>query len=225
MLPPLWWSSHRAFFDICHATSPFVKIILDTNFLVNRFVLLNNNMLLYKSVPVKNLETIQDELLSVVPNRQRFSTDLFYLPKEWYLEKPCTRNMLDALGLLDFVVSIAAVVVDPGRSQLPIHVDSGPSEWSLNIPVRNCLGTFTTWYRAHKDPIFTSREGKDLGYDNFDPADCEEIGRVEMTHPHIVNVKVPHTVVNPTNKVRILCAIRLAPTFSIEMFDDILQTS
>ena len=182
-------------------------------------------MLLYKSVPVENLEIIQDELLSVVPARQRFSTDLFYLPKEWYLEKPRTRDMLEQLGLLDQVVSIAAVVVDPGHNQLPIHVDSGHSTWSLNIPIRHCLGTFTTWYQAHGDPTFMPREGKDLGYDNFDPEHCEEIGRLEMTHPHIVNVKVPHTVINPTNKVRILCAIRLAPTFDMEAFGDIPQAS
>jgi hypothetical protein len=203
-----------------------VYIVLDANFLVNRFVLLNNNMLLYKSVPVDQLKIMQDELLSMVPNRQRFRTDLFYLDKEPYLGMTHTRNMMERLGLLEHVMSIATVVVDPAfNNRLPIHIDSGVPEWSFNIPLRNCNGTYTTWYQPKTHAKSMSKEGPGHGYDEYDPADCEEIGRLEMTHPHIVNVKVPHTVINPTNKVRILCAIRLAPTFDMETFGDISQAS
>jgi hypothetical protein len=53
------------------------------------------------------------------------------------------------------------------------------------------------------------RPGKDTGYYYYKPEDCEPIDQLEMARPHIIDIHVPHGIVNPNNQTRILTAIRL----------------
>jgi len=175
--------------------------------------------MLYKSIHIPNLEVIQDELLLVIPKEKLYKTDLFYLPKTWYMDRPLIRSLFKDLGLLEHISVIATVIITPKQNILPIHIDAGPTEWSFNIPVRNCNGTSTTWYKTDKEPQHISRGDKDGGYGGFDDKYCIEIDKLEMTHAHLINVKVPHTVSNPTDKIRILNAVRLEPTFKMELYN------
>lgn len=166
-------------------------------------------MKLYQQIDIDNLEELQAAILSILPNKCRTETDLFYLPVSHYMMLPEFRKMLTQLDLVDNVSSIATVVVEPGVDNWPIHVDSGDMQWSLNIPIQHCEGTWTTWYETASEPVYMDRPGKDSGYYYYKLEDCTPIDRLEMTKPYIVDIHTPHGIVNPTDQTRILTAVRL----------------
>jgi hypothetical protein len=54
-----------------------------------------------------------------------------------------------------------------------------------------------------------------LPYFIYNEEDCVEVHRVEMSQPHLINIKVPHTAINDTDKVRMTLSIRFDPESEI----------
>ena len=166
-------------------------------------------MKLYQQIDIDNLKELQAAILSIIPDKRRTETDLFYLPISHYMMLPEFRKMIEQLDLSDHVGTIATIVVAPGVDAWPIHVDSGDMRWSLNIPIQHCEGTWTTWYETTKPPVYMDRPGKDTGYYCYNLEDCRPIDQLEMTKPYIIDIHTPHGIVNPTDQTRILMAVRL----------------
>jgi len=165
-------------------------------------------MKLYQQVDIPNLADLQAAILSIIPTNRKTETDLFYLPIGYYMVLPEFREMLEILNLTDHVGTVATTVVAPGVS-LPIHEDSGDMPWSLNIPCQGCEGTYIAWYKPNIKSTYVDRAEKDTGYYYYPLEACEEIERLDMAGPAIVNIHTPHGVINPTDQTRILTAIRL----------------
>jgi hypothetical protein len=117
--------------------------------------------------------------------------------------------MMRKLNLLEHLSSVAVVVIPPGK-ELPIHHDTGSPVYSLNIPLENCEGTYTKFYTSTQEPELIPG----IMY-RYDPDCCTEVDRVYMDRPHVINVQQPHSAHNPTDRTRILIAVRLLPTFDI----------
>jgi hypothetical protein len=79
-------------------------------------------------------------------------------------------------------------------------------EWSLNIPVANCLKTYHEWFKIdepgtkelHNYAVFWR------GYQDEDGP----VFKYELNVPTILKVSVPHRINNPLDSTRIILAIR-----------------
>lgn len=163
----------------------------------------------YQSVHINNLDIITQKALALVPKQRLDNTGLFYLEnnKELFLSIPELREELIRLELLDHVYGIAVYVVY-GSTPLSIHKDSGDILYSLNLPLSGCENTFVNFYHS----TLPAEEKITLNgnrYFHYNEGSCELIDQLEMTTPHIINIKVPHAVINQCTEPRITMLIRL----------------
>ena len=174
-------------------------------------------MFCYKKIPLDNLKEIQKDLLSVIPIDYLKEEKLFY-PKDiqsFFLSIPSLRETLNNLGWLDKLSSVgfALNILGPGN-WVPIHIDSGDFDYSFNIPITDCRNTLVNFYNAESiEPTkFTNPKNTDATYYRFKKEDCRLIESLELTVPALVNVKIPHGVVNFSDKKRVTLLIRLSGT-------------
>lgn len=109
---------------------------------------------------------------------------------------------------------IAIVTTHPNSVQDP-HVDQGEETLGINFPLSGISATYTQIFRnkgelkyvtSHdesKDGI--KRQRRYLKYIDDSP---EEIGRYELNRPVMLNVKMPHSVVNLSNDERVGISFR-----------------
>lgn len=83
--------------------------------------------------------------------------------------------------------------------------------FSINIPLSNCDQSITRFYEV--DDLNAARVfyndpwGGEWGYD---PNQCREVDRYSLTKPTILDIKIPHSVHNPTTNNRIAMCYRFA---------------
>lgn len=166
-------------------------------------------MQLYKPVIIDNLDVIVSKVLDFFPENKRHFTSLFYIDdnKNKILSIPELADALGRYDLLEHVYGIGFYIVHQD-SPLTIHKDNGDIIYSLNIPLSGCANTFVNFYSASTGPEEkTTLAGNK--YFAFAEQNCTLIDRLEMTTPHIINVKVPHAVENHNSAPRITMLIRL----------------
>ncbi len=167
----------------------------------------------YVPVTVDNLAEIQNEVMSLFPKENEKRTVLFYIENnvEEFLKLKSLREQLERLGLLDYVSNIAFHHVLPTAPQgATVHIDHSKSTYSFNLPIKNCDNTFVNFYRTDSVPE-TRLNSVGVPYYHLDESKCSFANRIEMSQPYIINVKVPHNVVNANLKNRITLLIRLKP--------------
>ena len=162
----------------------------------------------YQTVRINNLDIIAEKALALVPKQRLDITGLFYLEnnKELFLSIPELREELIRLELLDHVYGIAVYVVH-SSTPLSIHKDNGDILYSLNLPLSGCENTFVNFYH----PLVPAQEKitpNGNRYFYYPEDDCELVDQLEITTPHIINVKIPHAVINQCNEPRITMLIR-----------------
>ena len=169
-------------------------------------------MSLYKEIHLDNLDVIINESLNLFPDNKKDKTSLFYIDnnRELFLKIPELKNNLDRLELTDHVYGFGFYIVF-NNSPLGIHHDNGDIIYSLNLPLSGCKNTYVNFYRSSSqaEELLTMAGNKYFAYKK---EDCELIDRLELTSPYIINVKVPHAVVNKNNEPRITLLIRLNTT-------------
>ena len=161
----------------------------------------------YLRVPTENLEKIQDEIYSLFPSDLMSQSVLHYVTPIDFIKKPNLKSYLEKTECIDHIESMAFIVFQPYCVH-SIHIDSGPAQYSLNIPVKNCKNTYVNFYQ-NNGPIEKKLTPNKLTFYKYDPKQCVIIDRAEMSIPHMINVKHPHNVVNENDTVRIAFLIRL----------------
>jgi len=111
------------------------------------------------------------------------------------------KNLIALLKRLNVYVSRAEVFYIPANNNLPIHIDLDKFS---NIVKLNWVfgeGNMVWWkpnsenYRCHTTPIGTK-------YLLFQENECTEIYREKIGFPSLVNVGIPHSVINNSNLPR-----------------------
>lgn len=176
----------------------------------------------YSLFNVPNLEQIQKEFL---PLRAYYIDKISVfnpLSRSELEEKvPAFSNFLKQIDLYDRWITTSMCTIPPGQNY-PLHIDSLNNTGrfvALNIPIINCENTYTTWYDAEvKELIWDKLHGHiDSTYDEACHCDWDtskEIKRVESKDPMLINVSIPHSVFNPTDKFRFLVSTRFTPELS-----------
>lgn len=109
---------------------------------------------------------------------------------------------------------IAIITTHPNSAQDP-HVDQGEETLGINFPLAGVSATYTQIFRNKGELkyVTSNDESKDgikrqrryLKYIDDSP---EEIGRYELNRPVMLNVKMPHSVVNLGQEERVGISFR-----------------
>jgi hypothetical protein len=170
----------------------------------------------YLPISIKNLEIIQQKVFELFPKSEINNNNLFYIPNnlELFLNIPELKIELDNLGWTNYISSFGFYVMQTTIGS-PIHIDSGSSVCSFNIPILNCNNTYVNFYKTSKEPkkMFLPNG---VSYYYCDPNSCELVDKLEMVVPHVISIKHAHNVVNLNSTPRITLLIRLNPELSIE---------
>lgn len=166
-------------------------------------------MIYHKPAEIFQYDQFRQAMLDLIPVERRLQGDLYYPPKTDFLRVLPFYYAMKKLNLLPHVSSVAVVVIPPGQ-ELPIHHDTGSPVYSLNIPIENCEGTYTKFYTSTLEPELIPG----IMY-KYDPEYCAEVSKVYMDRPHVINVQQAHSAHNTGDKIRLLVAVRLLPTFDI----------
>ena len=122
---------------------------------------------------------------------------------------PAVKNIFNALREfedLDYWENLCYVgvcVLQP-RKMLQPHIDCSPSMVGLNIPLLNCEGTLTRFYRGWASAQWEIQPGVN-GISVKSEKVMEEF---ELRKPTLFLPKVPHGVINKRDSVRMMCSLR-----------------
>lgn len=150
----------------------------------------------YQPIALYNLDIIQEKALQLIREDEQKHTHLFYLDNniEQFLSIPELKSELTRLGMIHWIYSFALLIVKP-LEKTPIHQDTGPITYSFNIPIQGCENTQIKWFQSNAKPEEHCTAQK-KNYFVYNAPDCIEIDRFDMSTPAIINVKIPHEIVN-----------------------------
>jgi len=168
----------------------------------------------YKPVHIENLVEIQQEVLKLIPENLLNQTTLIYIEnnKEIFLSIPVLYNFLKSINMHYSVGSIA-INITQGQRAGSYHMDSGPYNHSLNIPISGCENTWINFFKATGDykVVPVVNQGMINHGFRYTEDQCELIYEAETSQPYILGTKTPHRVLNKSDQTRIMLLIRLFP--------------
>lgn len=174
----------------------------------------------YSHIHLENLETIQQKVFDIFPKSELSSKEnLFYIPNNLkvFFDIPELKSALDNMNWSSYVHSFGFYVINKTLGT-PIHIDTGNSVYSFNIPILNCVNTFVNFYKTDKEPIKKSyvAYNKIIDYYSFNSTDCVLQDKLEMTTPHVIKVKEVHNVTNLNPLPRVTLLIRLKKEINLD---------
>ena len=162
----------------------------------------------YQTIDIPNYQEIHQELVSLaVAQQPRFS---------W------TFNHLDPALVLDHCPGIAAwfrsqcleprasvlILQPPGADHKGVHTDTTQDLLALNFGIANLLDTWCAFYTLKRGKPVSRALPPGPAWQHYEHADLEEIGRIDLVKPTLINVCIPHAVHNPTQDTRISVSFR-----------------
>ena len=166
--------------------------------------------MLYKKIYIENLDAIKRQSLDLFPTDYYSKNTLFYIDnnQEQFFNIEPLNQFLEDSCLKKNVVGFGFYITQPNTTG-GIHTDTGSFDYSLNIPISGCEESSVCFYDCYHLPIY-KKLSETVGYNSYAHAVCREIDSFKFTDPYIINVKVPHRVVNNKNSIRISLLIRLS---------------
>lgn len=148
--------------------------------------------------------------IDIDPNTIKSLQDEYsrHLPDNNYFFQPLELPIKEFLGLeVQRFVLIQVAPYAAGR----IHTDWRPADYgdqlALNIPLVNCEDSVTSlWKSDYTPPMQYTDNGQP--YNFYDPARCTKVTEFKVTRPVIFRTDLPHSVDNPSNKIRKAISVR-----------------
>ena len=174
----------------------------------------------YSPIYLEQLDIIQEKVFNIFPKSELSSKEnLFYIPDnvKVFFDISELKSNLNAMNWSQYVHSFGFYVINKTYGT-PIHIDSGNSLYSFNIPILNCKNTFVNFYKTDKEPVKKSyvAYNKIIDYYSFNPTECVLQDKLEMTTPHVIKVKEVHNVTNINDLPRITLLIRLKKEINLD---------
>lgn len=108
-------------------------------------------------------------------------------------------------------VKLIAYISLAPKTMQSAHTDSGKFELALNFPVINCNWVSTEFFKFEQQDLETLyTKGTNLPYHHFNIENKSVIGSFRLKQPTLLNIKMPHRVVNRTKMERISLSFRFA---------------
>jgi hypothetical protein len=106
------------------------------------------------------------------------------------------------------VRQVAYISIGANTTQVA-HIDSGDPCLALNFPVINCEYVTTQFIEYIPEELTVQYSiGSNLPYYHYNSIDKKIIGSFSLIEPTLLNIKMPHRVVNNTNLERISLSFR-----------------
>jgi hypothetical protein len=151
-------------------------------------------MKLFKNLTCDNYTEINNQIKEYVnsTNIVEESTKFWnLLPTiEFVKATPLFREWLNSQGL-----KLHSIALTVGRDAgcCKIHTDTPPAVNKLSWPIQHTQHTFNRWFRSKiENPTIKINNLGGCSY--LDISQLEEIGRMEVTTPCIINARIPHDV-------------------------------
>ena len=126
------------------------------------------------------------------------STDVYFNSQEILGNLHRLRDLLNKLNIHDPYFMV--VIINSGK-RFPPHVHQIPySPWNLLIPIKNTKNSYTQFFRSNYPPkksIEINEVGEEVICESYDLELCEVTHEIEVIRPVLINVGVPHGVLNP----------------------------
>jgi hypothetical protein len=154
-------------------------------------------MFLWKYIDIDPaiIKDIQDRYLKILPNNQHFFQGV----------------NLDITTFMDMEVQRFVLIQVAGNAVGRIHTDWRPNDYgdqlALNIPLENCETSVTELWESDYDPP-TQYTANNQPYRFFDSNRCKKLTEFKLTQPVLFRTDIPHSVNNPSDKIRKAISIR-----------------
>jgi hypothetical protein len=152
---------------------------------------------------------ILEHILACEPDIIHKSTYTFGDVDAFRANCPSIKWIFDALAkkqnlnYWDNLSYVGICVLQPGATLRP-HIDCSPSMVGVNIPLMNCEGTYTQFYRGWASAQWEIRSG----VNGISVTSEEVLEEFQLTKPTLFLPKVPHGVINPKDTVRLMVSLR-----------------
>jgi hypothetical protein len=114
---------------------------------------------------------------------------------------------------------MAAIYVMYDRRHTAIHRDAYPSLARINIPLLNCAGTYTNFYKNDIVKEFINPQTRVKSYRNVN-ANIQLVDRIELKKATVLRTNEPHTVElpmkNPVPRITLTIGFNRDPVFLLE---------
>lgn len=172
----------------------------------------------YQRLAIDNWSTIKHDLLDFFHSENILippTTTLFYLNDS---RKASSDPFRKVKSLTDCICKLGwnhqwtctAIVVAYNDGGVAPHVDTGDLKFSLILPLANNDKTYAVFYKSDREPVKKQLPNSSVTYFGFDEgSNLQEIDRVEIKEPTLINVKVPHGVRVSHKLPRIVISLRL----------------
>jgi hypothetical protein len=167
-------------------------------------------MIPYKFIDIPNFAQIQQQLILLVPDIfNEIKTSAFVVPSDLVLSVcPLLGDFLKQ-NFLEW--DIARFFMTGPYDSLPIHTDGNneyPKFLSLNLPITGCdSSTMNWWAHAEFTEVVSNSKYYGYGLDTF-RSDSEPTYSCALTGPALVQINLPHNVINMQNHERVVLSIR-----------------
>jgi hypothetical protein len=161
----------------------------------------------YHEVKLNNLSIIQQKVFELFPYKELVYTKLFYPIDNLttFFNIPELKDELDRLGWSSYVKAFAFYIVQTTKGSA-LHTDTGDYKYSFNIPIKFGNNTCVNFYTTDSLPTMHQ---SNVDYNKYNLENCTLVDSLEMTTPHIINVKEVHNITNNNAYPRITLLIRL----------------
>lgn len=170
-----------------------------------------NNVFVYKELNIPKFEKIKEEIHKFYQT----ATATFSYPGIFTIVKK--DEVLNSLPTLSswFIenqleVKRVAYISIAARGRQVVHVDHGEFELAMNFPVINCKNVLTEFFEfKEQDLSIDYTKTTNLPFLNYNDIDNKSsICSFELIKPILLNIKMPHRVVNNTSLERISLSFR-----------------
>jgi len=167
-----------------------------------------NNNFVCQTIDIPNIENIYAELVSYTLGKlPKFKEAFNHLPLQDMMNYcPLTAQWFKSVNLTP---RVCALIIQPvGADIRGTHTDTQQNSLALNFGIKNFENTYTAFYKVVSGNIVQKTLPNGITWDNYEQAELEEIARVDLKKPTILNTKIPHAVHNPTNELRVSISFR-----------------
>lgn len=165
----------------------------------------------YKKINIQNQETIIEKIKFFLHQKNHIESNISgFIPLNFTeVINHCPELFVSLLNKKLKIISVS--LYKTINNSNPVHIDNVKNYYKcrINIPILNCLGTHTVFYKA--TPISLV----DQGHNNVSLIRCideVEVDRVTIDQPTIIRVDQPHKVImDEQHSPRICLTVRCDP--------------
>lgn len=167
-----------------------------------------NNNFIYKHLDTSDMdiEQIQKEIIAYHKFRNFPNVNFLTMqPADILPNLPTLATWFEKQGL---VVDRCAHLGQRPQSQQALHIDTGNNSIALNFPIEVVEEAYTLFYKFKGKLVDRYTPNTNVRYQEYVDDALEELGRYVLKAPTLINIKLPHSIVNKSDTIRYCFSFR-----------------